>query len=240
MLSRFVYLEKSSLLDYEGKLSAVIFTQGCNFRCPFCQNPELIPDKSETSYLDPTQLMQFLIMRKGKLDAVVITGGEPLMGKIDYLVNFLTELREKTDYLVKIDTNGFNPAAIELLNEKELVDYWAMDVKSSLPGYSDSAGIRVGQRVFERTILKSIQLLMQGEVEYEFRTTVVPGLHDINIIKELGEIVRGAKKLYIQNFRAGKTVDPGYASKKGFSEEELSSFKKILDGYVEDVYIRGL
>ena len=234
MQNRFVYLEKSSLLDYDGKISAVLFTSGCNFRCPFCHNPELVLPKDNFEYLSTDYLLKFLKKRQHKLDAIVITGGEPLIGNIGYLVKFLQIIKSETDYLVKLDTNGYNPLAIKKMIDLGVVDYWAMDIKNSLEKYSITTGVNVATKL----VTDSIALIMNSQVDYEFRTTVIPDLHTDDSVNKIGQLIKGAKKHFIQNFRSGKTLDPTYSKKIGFSPKKLKDFQEIMSKYVQLVAIR--
>lgn len=237
---KIVYIEKTTLIDYPGKVAATVFTHGCNFRCPFCHNPELVVEKMRGEYLiSEEEVLAFMKKRQGLLDALVVTGGEPLLhNDID---EFLTKVKE-LGFLVKVDTNGSLPSRIEDLQKKGLVDYWAMDVKNSKERYLETIGLgKVGEDgagEFLSKVEESIKLIKVGEENYEFRTTVVPGLHDIDSMKGIGELVRGSRRFYIQNFRAGKTIDKDYEDKGMFSEDELDEFKEVMLKYVKKVEVR--
>lgn len=225
-------LEKSSLLDYPNKVSAVIFTYGCNLRCPYCHNPELVIEKANRKTLITLKyLFEFLKNRVKKLDGVVITGGEPLI--YDDLDKFILKIK-KLGYLVKLDTNGFYPQKLEKLIKKNLVDYIAMDVK-----YPKSDYIKIsGKKTAYDKIFKSIQLIMDSGIDYEFRTTYINKFHDYASAEKIGKMIKGSKRYYIQNFRPGKTIDPSLSSDFSFKKSELNKIKKIIKKYVKKVYIR--
>lgn len=250
----FVGIQKTTLLDYPGKVAATVFTYGCNFRCPFCHNPETVIEPLKEEQIVPEEyVLDFLSNRKGKLDALVITGGEPLLHKD--LLPFLRKVKE-LGFLVKVDTNGSFPDEIQKYLDLGIVDYWAMDIKNSEERYLETAGLnnvgtglvpvqnRTTTRVVPTDMLQnikqSISLIKNSGVDYEFRTTVVPSLHDEESMRGIGELIKGARKFYIQNFRAGKTLDKSYENKRSFTPDELSVFKKIMEEYVEQVEIRGI
>lgn len=246
-MSNFYYLEKVSTLDWEGKLSSVIFTKGCPFRCPFCHNPELVYSKTKNDpffdenlkSLEINYVKSFLKSRIGKIDCLVITGGEPLMFYNKEFENFLIKVKEM-GYLIKIDTNGFYPDKLSMMIKAGLVDYIAMDIKNDLNRYSITSGIKFSKELMKKTVLKSIEIIMQSGVEYEFRTTVVPGLHDESSFIGIGEMISGADKFYIQNFRGGKTLDPNYKKKLGFTDLDLEKFENIAKEKIKNVFIRGV
>jgi pyruvate formate lyase activating enzyme len=225
-------LEKTSLLDYPRKLSAVIFTHGCNLRCPYCHNPELVTgDFCKRFEITQKALFDFLKKRKGKLDGVVITGGEPLIH--DDLEELIIKIKDM-GYLIKLDTNGTYPAKLRDLIGKDLVDYIAMDVKFPKSDYIKTSA----RKSLREKIMESIRIIMSSDVEYEFRTTYVKKFHNLESVKKIGEMIKGAEKYYIQNFRAGKTLDPLLSEENTFSKEELKDMKKIMKGYVKKVYVR--
>ncbi len=220
-------IQKTTLIDYPGKVATTLFTYGCNFRCPFCHNPELVVKPNEFTITED-EVLEFLKSRTGKVDGVVITGGEPLLH--DELKDFIIKVKD-LGLLVKVDTNGYSPEKIEELCE--LVDYWAVDIKNSPEKYSETSGCEVDIS----KIKKSIKIIMKLGKDYEFRTTVVPGLHDKRSILGVGKLVKGAKRLVVQNFRGGKTIDPSYKNKKGFGYKELEGFKGVLKKLIEEVEI---
>lgn len=225
-------LERSSLLDYPDKVSAVVFTHGCNLRCPYCHNPELVVDKfCRKTQITQKYLFQFLKNRKGKLDGVVITGGEPLIH--EDLGKFIKKIKDM-GYLIKLDTNGTYPSRLKKLIKDNLLDYIAMDVKYPRSDYIKSSA----RKGVSKRITESIQIIMDSGIDYEFRTTYVKKFHDINSVEKIGKMIKGSQKYYIQNFRAGKTLDPHLSSVNSFTQEELKKMKKMMSKYVKKVYIR--
>ncbi len=225
-------IQKLTLLDYPGKLAATIFTHGCDFRCPFCHNPELVTeDFDKKTALSESDILEFLKTRNGKLDALVITGGEPLIQSD--IADFIKKVK-KLGFLVKVDTNGSFPNALEKLIAEEIVDFWAMDVKASEKNYENAAGTKVDYQKIKR----SIKLIVDSGADYEFRTTVVKGIHTSKDIEEIGSILKGTKSFAIQNFNPGKTLDPGFDKENSFSDPTLKDFKKIMQTYVQEVTVR--
>lgn len=231
-MTKIAGIEKASLLDYPGKVCAVLFTHGCNLRCPYCHNPELVIQAfEEEREVTKKYLLSFLKNRVGKLDAVVITGGEPLLH--DDIGSLIGEIK-KLGFLIKLDTNGFYPSRLERIIQQGNVDYIAMDVK-----YPKSEYIKFsGKRNAESKISKSINLILSSGIDYEFRTTYVKGIHNVKSVEGIGKLIEGAKRYYIQNFRAGKTLNPSLSEKNAFTEKELKAFKAIMKRYVKKVYIR--
>lgn len=224
-------LEKLSLIDYPGKLSAVVFTHGCNLRCEYCHNPELVIQNIEPEDIyDPQKVLQFLKARKDKLDAVVITGGEPLL--YDDLEPFLKSIKA-LGYLVKLDTNGLLPNKLKKLIKYGSVDYISMDIKYPEGDYLTFTG-----KGALRNVKLSIDIIMNSGMDYEFRTTYVKGIHTVESSKAIGEMITGAKQYYVQNFRAGKTINPTLSEQNSFTEKELKILKKNIRPYVLNVEIR--
>ncbi|MBU1120202.1 anaerobic ribonucleoside-triphosphate reductase activating protein [Patescibacteria group bacterium] len=228
---RIAGLEKLSLIDYPGKLSAIVFTHGCNLRCEYCHNPELVitPIAPEDIF-DPEKVLKFLKSRKGKLDAVVITGGEPLL--YDDLEPFLKSIKE-LGYLVKLDTNGLLPSKLKKLITHGVIDYISMDIKYPEGDYLTFTGENALKHVKE-----SIDIIMTSGLDYEFRTTYVKGMHTTESSKAIGEMIKGAKQYYVQNFRAGKTINPTLSEQNSFTERELKTLKKNIKPYVLNAEIR--
>ena len=225
----FVGIDKLSLLDYDEKLSCVLFAKACNFRCPFCHNGLTVLE-SET-YIPFDQIIEFLNSRKGKLDAVVVTGGEPTL--MDDIVEKITKIKSM-GFLVKLDTNGTRPEVIKELLDNNLLDYIAMDIKNSLAMYPITTGCK---SINSEKIKESIKLIQNSGIDYEFRTTLVNEFHSLESIKEMGELVKGSKKLYLQQF-----VDREGVIQKGLhpvDEDLANKFKEILSNYVESVSLRG-
>ena len=225
-------LQKLSMVDYPGKLAATVFTGGCNLRCPFCHNALLVTRLNESPRLDTDEVLAFLRSRRSLLDAVVLSGGEPLLqpGASDFLATV-----KDMGYLVKLDTNGCYPDALEEILSKRFVDYVAMDIKNSREKY----GITVGIPDFDLTpIDESIRLIRESGIDYEFRTTAVRQFHTAADFTAIGRWLHGSKNYYIQNFNdSGNLIGSGMS---GFSEEELRSFAGSLTGDFEFIGIRGL
>ncbi|MCP3899527.1 MAG: anaerobic ribonucleoside-triphosphate reductase activating protein [Desulfobacteraceae bacterium] len=234
-------LQKHTLIDFPGHLACTIFTFGCNFRCPYCHNPELVlPSYSENTQenISKTDIYSFLETRKGLLDGVAITGGEPCL-QTD-LINFCHDIK-KMGFKIKLDTNGTFPKILEQLFDEKLVDYVAMDIKSNLQIYSTAAGKYVNLNA----IKKSINLIMEKSNEvgfnYEFRTTCVKSLMDEKIIKDIGEMIKGAEKYILQLCNSSADVlNPDFLKKQDsfFSEKELLYLKSIVETYVNKCEIR--
>lgn len=226
-------LQKTSLVDYPGKISAVIFTSGCNFNCHFCHNPELVNPQFNSFQIQEKELFEFLNKRKKIIDAVVVTGGEPTI--YDDLVGFIKKIKT-IGFLVKLDTNGTNPELIKKLLKENLIDYIAMDIKGPIDKYSKITG----KNVNTDNIQKSVEIIKKSKINYEFRTTVVPTLLDKNDFKKIGEWLNGSKKYYLQQFRNQKTLDPGLRNINPYSEDNLNNFANTIKKYVKNVEIRGI
>lgn len=225
-------LQKLTLLDYPGKMACIVFTGGCNLRCPFCHNASIVLDSSAGSEFSEDEITDFLKKRQGILEGVVITGGEPLMQKD--IAEFIEKIRA-LGYSVKLDTNGTYPDKLKELIDKGLVDYVAMDVKASPEGYPPAVGIG-GYDISK--IARSIEILLEGRVDYEFRTTVVREFHSVFGMNSLGEFIRGAKKHYLQGFKdSGDLIGFGLSA---VEKNEMEEMRKILLNYVESCELRGV
>jgi pyruvate formate lyase activating enzyme len=222
-------LQKLTLIDYPQKIACTVFLSGCNFRCPWCYSPELVlPEKIKNHpEIKKEDFFDFLEKRKRKLDGVVICGGEPTVA--EGILDFIKEIK-KRGFLVKIDTNGSRPEALKEMIE--LVNYIAMDVKFPLLRYKEISNES------PQKIKESIDIIMNSNVDYEFRTTVVPGVHFKEDIEEIAHLISGAKRYYLQNFLPEKTIEESFLDKKSFSEEELKEFKKIASSFTEECQIR--
>jgi len=229
------HFEKVTLLDFPGRVASVIFTYGCNLRCPYCHNPELVVEPlREDKLVTEDEVIKYLKKRKGKIDGLVITGGEPTVHKD--LLDFITNVKSSAPWIeIKLDTNGTFPDKVKELVESGFIDYWAMDVKYEDEIYKQ--GFNGGMKVTD--IRKSINIIKNSGVEYEFRTTVVKGLHNAKVMRGIGEMIKGSRIYYIQNFRAGKTIDPELNNSNSFSRSELNKFAEIMKLYVDKVIIRG-
>ena len=224
-------LQKASLIDYEPYTACVVFLAGCNFRCGFCQNPDLIIEVDKTQSISEEEFFDFLRKRKKWLEGVCITGGEPCIN--EDLPDFIKKIK-KESYKVKLDTNGANPLMIKKLIDDKLIDYVAMDIKGSLDKYDQIARVNVDKE----KIKESVKLLIEGKVDYEFRMTVVPGLHEKEDFENIGAWLKGAKKFFIQQFRNKTCLDKSFEKVKAFSKEKLNRFKEILEKYGDEVNLR--
>ncbi|MEI6529474.1 MAG: anaerobic ribonucleoside-triphosphate reductase activating protein [Candidatus Falkowbacteria bacterium] len=236
-------LEKLTLLDYPDHLAAIIFTQGCNFRCHFCYNPMLVlpqmggdeKNKKEKGFspLSTEDLFLFLKERFGRLEGVVITGGEPTLHPD--LPEFIKRIKDM-GYLVKLDTNGTNPEMLIELIKAKLIDYIAMDLKAPLDKYEATVSVKLDWD----NIKKSVKIIMSSDLPYEFRTTVVPGLLEKEDFAKMGELIKGGAKWYLQNFKSDtELVDANYKKQKGFSSKNMEEFATIGRDYVKLCEVRG-
>lgn len=222
-------VQKVTLLDYPGKVACEIFTQGCNFECPFCQNSSLIPI-TNTGEFSEEEIFEYLNLRKNILDGVVITGGEPTVQKD--LKSFIKKIKD-LGLLVKLDTNGGNPKVLQELIDEKLVDYVAMDIKNIFNKYN----ITAGKRINLDNIKKSIEILKASKTDYEFRTTIIKEMHSLDDIVSICKLV-GNAKYYLQNFEDSENVIDH--SLHGFSREELLFIDKYLKDVFPNVEIRAL
>lgn len=222
-------LQKNSLIDYPGKISAIVFTIGCNFRCPYCHNPELVDETADE--IPEADIFTFLKKRVGLLEAVTITGGEPTMH--DDLLSFIRRVKD-LGFLVKLDTNGTNPDTLQKALEEKLVDYVAMDIKSPLATYEKTAN----RPVDTTAIRSSINLLIQGNTQYEFRTTLVKTLITPEDLDGIGSDIQGAGRYYLQKFVPTKTLNPAFLRKTTFTDAELEEMRVNMQKYVKECIIR--
>lgn len=223
-------LQKLTLLDYPGRLAATVFLGGCNFRCPFCHNAQLVV-RDGGEEIGEDALFAFLESRRGKLSGVCITGGEPTL--YPQLPSFISKIRA-LGYSVKLDTNGSNPDMLESLVLDGLVDYVAMDIKSSRERYAAVAGV---PELDLRRIERSVDFLLEGRVEYEFRTTLVRELHSEADLLAIGEWIRGAHAYFLQPFKdSGDLIEDGFSS---YSEAEISVLLALVRTYIPNAQIRG-
>jgi len=225
--------QKLTLIDYPGRIATTVFTAGCNFRCPFCHNPELISgidmsvgEKTEKEFFE------YLKKRKGKIDGVCITGGEPTIQKD--IVEFIKKVSD-AGYFVKLDTNGLRPDVIKKLLDLRLLDFIAMDIKNQLSRYDETVGVKVDK---ERIKL-SVELIMRSGINYEFRTTVVPGIHTEDDFLEIAKWIRGAKSYYLQSYREGKILDEKLKAKTRGKTLDLARIKDMIKDEVDKIGIRG-
>ena len=224
-------LQKLSLIDYPEKISAVIFTQGCNFRCPYCHNPQLVDVKLYQPCLEEKDIFRFLENRRGRLDAVVITGGEPALQ--DDLIPFIMDIR-RLGFAVKLDTNGSRPRVLERLLRDGLVDFIAMDVKAPLEKYPDV----VRAPLDKDDLRESIRLVIGAKIPHEFRTTAAASLLRPEDILTIAREIDGAKRYALQRFQPGETLETMFTEEKTFSDEEFVQIKNQLAGSIPMVIVR--
>ena len=221
-------IQRTSLLDFPDKISAIVFTQGCNFNCGYCHNPDLFNSKKDIYSTDV--FFEFLDKRKGKLDGVVITGGEATLQPD--LIPFIKEVKSR-GFLVKLDTNGYRPEIIE--QALPLIDYIAMDIKAPLKKYSEITKVDINTE----KIKQSIQLIMTSNVSYEFRTTVLKAQLDYTDFEEIGKLIQNAEKYYLQKFEAKTTInDETLKEEQTYSNEEFNEIIETLKRYIKKVELR--
>ncbi|MDO4276670.1 MAG: anaerobic ribonucleoside-triphosphate reductase activating protein [Eubacteriales bacterium] len=223
---------KTTLLDYPGKVASTIFLGGCNFRCPFCHNSSLVIHPAVQPEISKEEILEFLKKRKGILDGVCISGGEPTLAH--GLDSFLEEIK-KLDYNIKLDTNGSRPSVVKALVNAGLVDKVAMDIKAGPDNYPALCGLRHPDM---DSVRETVDFLLEGTVDYEFRTTVVKELHTEKDFIDIGIWLKDAKACYLQAYKDSEEVlQPGYSS---YSLEELEKFRSILLETISLVEIRGI
>ena len=227
---KIIGLQKLTLLDFPGKTACIIFTQGCNFKCGYCQNSELIPLNSD-QLITEEEILEYLTKRQNVLDGVVITGGEPTIQKD--LRDFIKKIKDM-HFLIKLDTNGSNPDLIKELINDHLIDYVAMDIKMTFNSYEQV----IGCKTKIDNIKKSIDLIKKTKIEHEFRTTIINGIHDINTILEICEYVGKKDTMYLQNFEQSEYVVD--KKLKSFSNDELINIQKIVGDKYPNVIVRNL
>lgn len=222
--------QKVSLLDFPGKITAVVFTVGCNFRCGYCHNPELFY-ACTSGKISQDEIFSFLDKRKGKLDALTITGGEPTLQ--EDLAVFIKKIKEM-GYLVKLDTNGSHPEILYNLLQDNLLDFIAMDIKAGFLKYQE-----IVRREIDLTkIKKSIDLIINSGVNYEFRTTVVESELEFSDLIQTAEMIKGAKTYALQKFIPNKVYDQTFLSKKSYSDLDFEIIKDKIKDYVGEVVLR--
>ena len=224
-------LQKMTLLDFPGKVACTVFLGGCDMRCPFCHNAELI-DGTAPAVMEEEELLAFLKKRTGLLEGVAITGGEPLLR--DETITLAEKIRD-LGYPLKLDTNGTHPDRLRKILDRGLAAYVAMDIKNSPDRYAVTAGL---EKLDLAPVRESVSLLMEGRTDYEFRTTVVAELHDAESFHGIGEWIRGARRYYLQKFTDRDTVPFG-----GFhapEDEKMREYASIAREYVPSAEIRGM
>ena len=224
-------LQKLTLLDYPGKMACTVFTAGCNFRCPFCHNASLVTNIDEER-ISEEEFFSFLQKRQGIIDGVCVTGGEPTLQPD--LKEFLKKIKD-LGYSVKLDTNGYRPDALKDVVNSGLVDYVAMDIKNSQSKYALTCGL---ESMDMTKINESVEFLMSGVVDYEFRTTIVKELHKEDDIQDIVSWIKGAKKYFLQGFTdSGDLICTGYS---GYDKTELQKLLNIAKNHFETVELRGI
>ena len=225
-------LEKLSVIDYPGKTCCIVFLADCNFRCPYCHNPDLIRNPDKLPSMKEEEVIDFMKSRRKWLDGVCITGGEPCLHK--ELPDFIRMIK-KEGFLVKLDTNGSMPEMVEGLVNEGLLDYIAMDIKAPLERYSEAAGVEVDTEKIRRTT----EIIMKSGVDYEFRTTVLPKLIGENDVKEIGKWLKGARRYFIQGFKANNTLDRDFSKESSFSDRDLERLADAAREYFKEVGVRS-
>jgi pyruvate formate lyase activating enzyme len=230
-MSEFVGMEKLSLVDFDSKIVCTLFSSGCNFNCAFCHNSPLIEEVKDNC-IKFEEIIAYLKSRKNMLDGVCITGGEPTL--MDDLKEKIIQIKE-LGLLVKLDTNGTNPRILKELIEEKLIDYVAMDIKNSKERYNETIGIDN----FDISLMeKSVEILRDSDVDFEFRTTVTKNFHTMEDIEKIGEWIKGTEKYYLQNFvDSGNLID---SNVEGVSKEEMQLMLERIKKYVPTAEIRGL
>ncbi len=226
-------LQKLTLLDYPGKIACTVFVGGCNFRCPFCHNASLVIGErlKESATLAEDDFFSFLNKRRGMLEGVCVSGGEPTL--MPDILPFLYNIK-KMGFCVKLDTNGYRPDVLKKAVGDGLVDYVAMDIKSSKEGYERAVGI---ENLDISPVCDSVEFLMSGAVDFEFRTTLVRELHSEAEILGIGRWIAGAPKYFLQTFAdSGDLILPGFS---GYDQNETKYLLKLLKGTVPNAQIRG-
>lgn len=228
-------IQPFTLLDYPGKIACIVFTPGCNFRCGYCHNPEFVlPEeikKIRESFIPEDRFFAFLERRRGLLDGVVVSGGEPTL--MPDLHAFIEKIKNY-GFLVKLDTNGNRPMVIESLIKDRLLDYIAMDIKTAFSAYANL----VGPLVFTKALGKSMDIIKRSGVEYEFRSTLIREVHTEALFEQMVPMLAGAKRLYLQRFRPGHTLNPVFQQYHPFSDKEMEEIADRFRPHVASVSIR--
>ncbi|MDD5503082.1 MAG: anaerobic ribonucleoside-triphosphate reductase activating protein [Candidatus Thermoplasmatota archaeon] len=227
-------LVEVSFVDWDGKVASVIFLPGCNFRCPMCHNYRLITNPGEFESIPLERILAFLAKRKDFIDGVVITGGEPT---IYADLPDLCRTIKNSGFVVKLDTNGYNPEMLKRLIDEKLIDYVAMDIKSAI--VKEKYDLAAGADVDVAKIKESIEILMKSGIDYEFRTTVVPAINSVQDISEIARTISGARKFVLQYFRPGGAMDPALRKTKPASKEEMDAILQAAREHVKNTVIRG-
>lgn len=222
--------EKMSLVDYDGKVACTVFTNGCNFRCGFCHNSALVVQVNCFPQVEEKEFFSYLEKRRGILDGVCISGGEPTLSSD--LLSFCEKIKA-LDYSIKLDTNGTNPDIVKKLASEKLCDYFAMDIKSSLDNYP----IITNSNVDITKITKTVEFFLSGQVDYEFRTTIFKEFHTKQEMQKIGEWIKGAKKYFLQKFVDGENcIEQGFTP---IDEQTANEYLQILKQFIPNTKLRG-
>jgi len=219
-------LQKTSLIDYPGKICTIVFLGGCKFRCPYCQNPDLVLKLESIPDIEEREVLELLRKREKWIDGVCISGGEPTIH--EDLPVFIEKIKGM-GFLVKLDTNGINPGMLRGLVEKKLLDYIAMDIKAPLEDYEKVAKIGVDVE----KIRESVEIVKKSGVVHEFRSTIMPALHTKESVVKMASQISGGEVFYLQQFRNMSTLDPAFKKEKSFSENELEDLRKECEKYIK-------
>ena len=233
-------IQKLSMVDYPGKMACTVFLSGCNFRCPYCHNSSLVIPEPDQSYLSEEEVLKFLKKRQGILDGVCITGGEPLL-QGEAVISFMRKVKE-LGYSLKLDTNGTNPKLLKELCEAGLVDYVAMDIKNSKENYHVAIGREKEDcgKLLEN-VRESASYLMNGRIDYEFRTTLVKGIHTPQDVEDIVFWIGKARIWYLQNFKdSGSILSPNLVNMEPFSENELELFANTANESKLNTVVRNV
>jgi pyruvate formate lyase activating enzyme len=225
--------QKLSLIEYPEKISAIVFLGNCNFKCHFCYNIDLVRNYDKLPDIPEKEILDFLSTRKGFLDGLAITGGEPTLHK--ELPSFIKKVKD-LGFLVLLETNGSNPEMLKELIDKKLVDYIAMDIKAPLEKYDEVAGVKVNKK----DIQESIDIIRKSGIDYEFRTTVIPKHFKEDDAKAIGKWLKGSERYVLQQFRPEKTLDEDYRKMESYSPEKLKELFELMKPFFSSVKIRGV
>ena len=225
-------LQKTTLLDFPGKLASTVFTGGCNFRCPYCHNGDLVLQPGQQASYSVEEVMEHVESRSKVIDGVAITGGEPTLHADLY--DFIKSIKD-LGLLVKLDSNGTNPAMLKRLIDDKMVDYVAMDIKHSFAKYNQVACMK---NLDMTAISESVDLLMASNMDYEFRTTVAKPLHTVDDMRDISKWIKGAKAYFLQNYKESEQVIDKVFSP--YTNEELNEFVEAISPLVPSVKIRGV
>ncbi len=225
---------ETSLVDWDGKIVSVVFLPGCNFRCPYCQNAGLIDHPEKYKSIPEEKVFEYLESHKEFIDGVCITGGEPTLQKNSGLTEFIARLK-KDGFLVKLDTNGSDPAYLKELLENKMIDFVAMDIKGPPEDYNRATNVKVNTR----DIKESINILLKGAVDYEFRTTVVPTITGMPELEGILRLINGAKKYVLQQFQPENCEDIELKKLKPVDRDTMMEMKKTSEAYIKKVVYRG-